>query len=96
MSMPSENYGLLLNADSNKTRDYRRYFASMDASDSGTHPYLEVTYTTECTTHGDKPPCDGCVDAGEIGEYIDRWYASSQDVSMVQLVRALEKWKVGC
>jgi hypothetical protein len=39
---------------------------------------------------------DGCIDAGEIGDFIDRWYASSQDVSMVQLVRALEKWKLGC
>jgi hypothetical protein len=52
--------------------------------------------TSTCNTGADKPPCDGCVDGGEILVYIDRWYASSQDVSMVQLVRALEAWKEPC
>jgi hypothetical protein len=39
---------------------------------------------------------NGCIDGGEIGVFINRWYASTQDVSMVELVRALEVWKAPC
>jgi cysteine-rich repeat protein len=39
---------------------------------------------------------NGCIDFSEIGEFINRWYVSSQDVGMVELVRALETWKGGC
>jgi hypothetical protein len=39
---------------------------------------------------------DGCIDMDEIGVFINRWYASTQDVSMVELVRALETWKAPC
>jgi hypothetical protein len=52
--------------------------------------------TTECNTNADQSLCDGCVDFSEIRDYIDRWYASIQDVSMVELVRALEAWKAPC
>jgi hypothetical protein len=39
---------------------------------------------------------DGCIDPGEIGDFINMWYADSSDVSMVELVRALEIWKAPC
>jgi 3-phytase len=39
---------------------------------------------------------NGCIDGGEIGVFIGLWYADSTDVSMVELVRALEIWKAGC
>ena len=51
--------------------------------------------TTQCNTGADQIPCDGCVNSGEIGDYVDIWYANSAQVSMVQLVRALEQWKLG-
>jgi hypothetical protein len=51
--------------------------------------------TSACNTGADQPPCDGCVDGQEVVTYIDRWFISSSDVSMIQLVRALEAWKEG-
>jgi len=38
---------------------------------------------------------DGRIDNHEITVFINRWLASSQDVSMTELVRALELWKSG-
>ena len=49
----------------------------------------------ECTVPGDTDPCDDCVSQSEIVAYINRWFVSSQDVSMVDLIRALEAWKAG-
>jgi hypothetical protein len=39
---------------------------------------------------------NGCIEHGEITVFIDRWFTSSADVSMVEIVRALERWKDGC
>jgi hypothetical protein len=39
---------------------------------------------------------NGCIGRMEITVFIDRWYVDSAQVSMVELVRALEAWKTGC
>jgi len=49
----------------------------------------------QCNGPADNDPCDGCVGSEEIGNYIDLWYEDSSQVTMVQLVRALEKWRLG-
>jgi hypothetical protein len=41
---PTTNFGLLLNADSSKTKDAFRYFASMENPNAALRPVLEVTY----------------------------------------------------
>jgi hypothetical protein len=38
---------------------------------------------------------NGCIEGDEIGDFIDKWYINSADVTMVELVRALEIWKLG-
>jgi hypothetical protein len=53
-----------------------------------------MTGTSTCNTLADQD-CDGCVREGEILTYINAWYADSTQVSMVQLIRALEQWKEG-
>lgn len=50
---------------------------------------------SQCISPAEIEPCDGCVSFNEVTSYIDTWYADSSAVSMVQLVRALEAWKVG-
>ena len=47
---PTSNFGLLLNADSSKTKDAFRYFASMENPNAGLRPVLEVTYAGGDTT----------------------------------------------
>jgi hypothetical protein len=59
-------------------------------SGQGTHDVCNFRISSGADSDG-----DGCIDEEEIVTYINRWYASSQDVSMVELVRALEKWKAG-
>ncbi|HDD72741.1 MAG TPA: hypothetical protein ENG00_01460 [Candidatus Aenigmarchaeota archaeon] len=39
--------------------------------------------------------CNGKIDNQEILSFINRWLASSRDVTMLELVRALEIWKSG-
>jgi YD repeat-containing protein len=47
---PATNFGLLLNADSSKTKDAFRYFASMEHSNAALRPVLEITYAGGDTT----------------------------------------------
>jgi hypothetical protein len=47
---PTSNFGLLLNADTSKTKDAFRYFASMENQNAGLRPVLEVTYGTSDAT----------------------------------------------
>ncbi len=39
---------------------------------------------------------DGCVDENEVDAFVQRWFASSADVSMSQLISAIRVWKQGC
>jgi hypothetical protein len=52
--------------------------------------------TSLCTASRADTDQNGCIDMGEIGVFMGKWYTDSSDVSMVELVRALEKWKEGC
>jgi hypothetical protein len=42
---PASNFGLILNSDTTKAKDTFRYFASMEHSNGGLRPVLEVTYS---------------------------------------------------
>ncbi len=46
VSAPTENYGLLLNADTTASADSNRYFASRENGDSTRRPKLIVTFVT--------------------------------------------------
>ncbi len=39
---------------------------------------------------------DGCVDENEVDAFVQRWFVSSADVSMSQLISAIRVWKQGC
>ncbi len=39
---------------------------------------------------------DGCVDENEVDAFVQRWFVSSQDVSMRDLISAIRVWKAGC
>ncbi len=44
----------------------------------------------------DDNPIDGCVMESEIDAFVQRWFVSSADVSMSQLISAIRVWKAGC
>ncbi len=44
----------------------------------------------------DDNPIDGCVMESEVDAFVQRWFVSSQDVSMSQLISAIRVWKAGC
>jgi hypothetical protein len=66
-------------------------YAGQSIYGTGTHTVCNFKVSSGADSDG-----NGCIDGEEITTYINRWYTSSQDVSMVQLVRALEQWKAGC
>jgi hypothetical protein len=76
--------------DDNCPQDYNP--GQEDSNYNGIGDACEVTV---CNTPADED-CDGCVDMDEATIYIDMWFASETQVSMVQLVRALEAWKEPC
>ncbi len=44
----------------------------------------------------DDNPIDGCIEDMELDAYVLRWFVSSQDVSMSELISAIRVWKAGC
>jgi hypothetical protein len=64
--------------------------------DTGAFEYQGGEPPPACISPADQEPCDDCIDGEEITAFIDRWYADSTDVFMVELIRALELWKAGC
>src|SRR5437763_9122499 len=50
LSAPATNFGLLLNADTQRGKDRYRTFASAENGNSAIRPYLSVTYSAADTT----------------------------------------------
>ena len=46
--------------------------------------------------HASDTDLDGCVETEELTPFIARWKASSNDVSMIELLEAIREWKSGC
>jgi hypothetical protein len=62
------------------------------AYDIGAYEYVSGT---ECIHKSELPPCDGCVDNDELAAFITRWYVSSSDVTLKELMESIGYWKSG-
>ncbi len=56
----------------------------------------EFVSGTACVHKSDLSPCDGCVSDAELTAFIARWYVSSTDVTMGELMESIGWWKLGC
>jgi hypothetical protein len=76
------------------TRDYDGNAVPQGlAPDIGAFEYIQAPPT--CALKSDIPPCDGCVSDIELTAFITRWYMSSTDVTLKELMEAIGYWKRG-
>jgi len=74
----------IIDVNGDLTSAYSSYLGThgYQISDSGLPPI--------CVHEADDSPCDGCVDLGELQNYIDRWLADSTDVTIEEAASAIE------
>jgi hypothetical protein len=104
--IPTVTYDLGLKQNSpllNNGTDLSSYIGTSDkngvtrpqgpAWDIGAYEFVSGT---ACIHRSELPPCDGCVSDTDLTAFINRWYMSSTDVTLKELMEAIGLWKKGC